>query len=79
METTQQAKEQKQPIKVCVFDNPATMRRECWQDGILQASYDWMTFEATGKFPPSRLIHIGASIGRWKKGHFWGDKQAMKP
>jgi hypothetical protein len=65
-------------MKICVFDNPETMRRECWQNGIMQASYNWIEFEATGKLPPSKIMHLGVDIGKWKKGQFSGDKQAMK-
>ena len=63
---------------VCVYDNPATMRRECWQDGVLQASY---AAELYALRPRDHVpnYHIGASLlgPDWKTGQMAGDARAM--
>lgn len=66
-------------MSVCTYDNPATMRRECWQDGKLLCSYCAMLY-ALKKFPvPAELYFFGANIGDWKEGQLVGDKSAMEP
>lgn len=70
-----------QPIVggICTYDNPATMSRECWQDGKLLCHYQAHLF-AIKPFPvPRELFFFGADIGPWEKGRMVGDKAAMLP
>lgn len=61
----------------CTFDNPATMARECWQDGKLICHYKAILF-FIDPFPiPSEYFFFGANIGPWKEGQIVGDKTAM--
>lgn len=63
--------------KVCTYDNPATMARECWQDGKLVVSYSAELFFLK-KWPvPRELYFFGASIGDWKTGQLVGDADAL--
>lgn len=65
-------------MAVCTYDNPATMRRECWQDGELVASYCAMLMHAKhGWPPPPRRFHMGANIGPWKEGQMIGSPDAI--
>lgn len=61
-------------MSVCVYDNPATWCRECWQDGKLIYSYNWQVLDLN---PPIRLF-FGANVGPWQEGRLVGDKQAME-
>lgn len=66
-------------MKLLVYDNPATMRRECWQDGtvIWSCAFDLFYMEP---FPiPPRNFFFGANIGPWKKGQMVGDPEALNP
>lgn len=67
-------------MTICVYDNPATMQRECWQDGRLQASYSHELFSLP-KWPvPANQTHMGVNhLGDWKTGQMTGDPAAMKP
>ena len=71
------------PSKVCTYDNPSTMTRECWQDGKLLCSYSALLLEAKpmpGQQPiPREYFFHGANIGPWKAGQHWGDIDAIKP
>lgn len=64
-------------MAACTFDNPATMARECWQDGRLLISYPshlWMLPE----FPiPADKFFFGANIGDWRTGQLAGAREAM--
>jgi hypothetical protein len=61
-------------MKTCTYDNPATMRRECWIDGRLICSYAMEVFlREMGAAP----IFFGANIGDWKTGQLIGDKDAI--
>lgn len=70
--------------KVCTFDNPATMRRECWQDGQIVWSCDALALHLkpppgeTQPIPRDRFF-FGANIGPWKKGQKVGDPEAIDP
>lgn len=67
---------------VCTYDNPATMARECWQDGQLICHY---TMEALMRKPnnwerqpiPREYLFFGANIGDWATGQCVGDLAAM--
>lgn len=60
----------------CTFDNPATYRRECWQDGELLCSYSHKLLCEPGQIP-GRYLFFGANIGHWKAGQLRGDREAM--
>ncbi len=69
-------------MKVCVYDNPLTMARECWQDGQIRCSYHSDLFlrkpspwELTPMEP--NMYFFGANIGDWKEGQLVGDASAM--
>jgi hypothetical protein len=61
-------------MKVCVYDNPDTMARECWRDGeiILQYSSSFLLQRVQPK------INFIANIGDWKVGQMIGTKEAIK-
>jgi len=60
------------------YDNPATMYRECWQDGKLLCSYSVALMNLKGQWPPPpRSFFFGANIGDWKTGQMVGDSAAM--
>lgn len=64
-------------MSVCVFDNPATMARECWQDKKLVFSCSYLTLESfTKKAIPAKYFFYGANIGPWKEGQLIGDNEA---
>lgn len=65
---------------ICVYDNPTTMSRECWQDGVLQYAITVAAMYYKRSFPiPARYIHMGANcLGEFKAGQYVGDLDAMK-
>lgn len=63
-------------MAVCTYDNPATMHRECWQDGRLICSYSFNVFFLKDEHRMPRIF-FGANIGPWKKGQLYGDRSAM--
>lgn len=67
-------------MAVCIYDNPRTMMRECWQDGVLQVAYaaelyvmrEWLLHNY------GYIYHFGANLmGDWKTGQMVGDARAM--
>ena len=63
--------------KVCVYDNPATMSRECWQDGKLLCSYSFNVLPPFADKPiPAKHYFFGANIGPWKTGQLVGNPEA---
>jgi len=63
--------------RTCVFDNPASMARECWQDGKLLA-FITSALMATKGFNGGKDIFFGLNVGPWKTGQLLGDADAMK-
>ncbi len=67
-------------MAVCVYDNPQTMMRECWQDGVLQAAYAAELY-ALREWPMMRhahIYHFGANLlPDWRTGQIAGDARAM--
>ena len=68
-------------MTVCTYDNPATWRRECWQDGVqivslscdLLRPYDKENLLG-GRFP------FTANVGKWEPGKVHiGSLEAMTP
>jgi len=56
-------------MKTFVHDNPATMRRECWQNGRIVCSYSWQVLPPFAKTSiPSSLFFFGANIGKFIPG-----------
>jgi hypothetical protein len=66
-------------MTVCTFDNPATLRRECWKDQKLYCSYDAALLPPFAKRPiPREHFFFGANIGPWLSGQKVGDPAAIK-
>jgi hypothetical protein len=66
-------------MAVCTYDNPATMRRECWQNKRLICAYSYRLLQPFAKEPiPGHLFFFGANIGEWKTGQLIGDKSALE-
>lgn len=63
-------------MSVCVFDNPATMRRECWQSGRLIADYSFHLFFIEPFPVPAERFFFGANVGPWSAGRLTGDAAA---
>lgn len=63
---------------VLTYDNPATMRRECWQDGELLCCYAASVLRP-GVEIPGEYFFFGANIGPWATGQARGDSAAMDP
>jgi hypothetical protein len=64
-------------MAICVYDNPATMARECWQDGHLLCAYSMQLFFL--KTPiPAKHYFFGANVGPWKTGQMHGEASAMQ-
>jgi len=66
-------------VAVCTIDNPATWRRECWQDGKLLCSYAANLLLIDPCPIPPHLFFFGANIGDWDAGQIVGDPKAMQP
>ena len=65
-------------MATCTYDNPATMCRECWQDGKLLCSYSSMLMMSKESWPPPpHKFFFGANIGDWKTGQMVGDRSAI--
>jgi len=65
-------------MKVCTYDNPATMARECWQDGRLLCSYSFRLLPPIAAKPiPAEHFFFGANIGPWRLRQIVGDAEAM--
>lgn len=65
-------------MKVCVYDNPATMCREGWKDGKLLAHITRDLMETKG-FIGHPTIPFYLNQGPWQEGRIIGDKDAMQP
>lgn len=63
-------------IKVCTYDNPDTMTRECWCNGELRCHYDATLVAGVPLVPPEHFF-FGANIGPWKTGQYVGDMRAV--
>ncbi len=65
-------------VVICVYDNPASFSRECWQNGKLLYAYsaEVVYLHQEGRFPPEAFF-FGANIGPWKLGQISGDPRAM--
>ena len=64
--------------RVCVYDNPETMRREAWRDGKLVcfATADLLLSKG---FKGDDKFDFRLNCGPWKKGAFWvGGETAMR-
>lgn len=62
--------------KWCLYDNPNTMRRECWEDGQMKASIAFEILYAARKYTLP-LSHWHAKVG-WSEGQCIGNVNAMK-
>jgi len=65
-------------LAICTYDNPSTMARECWQDGLLFCHYKAELLPPFAKDAiPAKYFFIGANIGEWKTGRIVGDSSAI--
>ena len=65
-------------MRVCTYDNPSTMARECWEEGSLRCSYKAELFPPFALRPiPPEYFFFGANIGPWKTGQLIGDESAL--
>ena len=65
-------------VRTCTYDNPATMARECWQDGRLLCHYSYQLLPPFAKEPiPAKHFFFGANVGPWKLGQMVGDADAI--
>ena len=65
-------------MKVCTYDNPASMARECWANGKLVCHYQMHILpDFTDKPIPAYRFFFGANIGPWKAGQLVGDSTAI--
>lgn len=65
-------------MAVCVYDNPAYMMRECWQDGCLLVAYSDSILPDVARYPiPALYYFLGADIGPWVSGQMVGDPSAI--
>ena len=62
---------------VCTHDNPDTMCRECWQNGVLVYSVSAKLLSVKGGIPPEHFF-FGANIGKWKSGQVAGNLKAKE-
>lgn len=66
-------------MAVCTFDNPATYRRECWQNEELLYAYSATILPDVARVPiPREFFFFGANVGPWSPGKIWGDRAAIK-
>lgn len=62
---------------ICVYDNPVTMRRECWQDGTLVCSLS-AEMIVDREHIPYTAVFMGLDLSwEWKGERYFGDKKAM--
>lgn len=64
-------------MPVCTYDNPYTMRRECWQNGALIASASIKMIENRDQVSQP-IMFFGLNTGRWKTGKMVGDPEAIR-
>lgn len=68
-------------MSCCVYDNPATSQRECWQDGKLVVSYKAELFLSKKEFEQrsrrGMKVFFGANVGEFNSGQIVGDISAM--
>ncbi len=67
---------------ICVHDNPRSMARECWQNGIMICSYTAeMLCKRSDQLEsqpfPSRIFSMAANVGEWKPGQLIGNPSAI--
>jgi hypothetical protein len=65
-------------MTAAVYDNPATMRREGWQDGRLEGFVSRSLMESRG-FRESGLMPWWLNVGNWSPGKVHGDPCAVGP
>ena len=62
---------------VCINDNPATWRREVWQDGKKIASFCWTLFDHADIARKTMPFYCPSDS--FKPGQLWGAAKAMEP
>jgi len=65
-------------MSICVYDNPRTMRREAWQDGVM-LSYITAKLLLSKGFKGGKMFDFRLNVGEWELGKFHhGDESAMQ-
>lgn len=65
-------------MAVCVIDNPATMHREAWKDGVILSSVSAIMLMSVD-FSGHKSFDFRLNCGDWKSGFIHvGDVSAMK-
>lgn len=63
-------------MTAAVYDNPATMRREAWQDGRLVCDVSAAQLETRG-WEGHRRFPFMLNVGYWSAGQLIGDRAAL--
>ncbi len=64
-------------MATCVYDNPAKMSRECWQNGKLICWYSADILLRKERIPAEHFFFGAADAGDWETGQIYGDAVAM--
>jgi len=62
--------------KICTYDNPKTMMRECYRNGNLEWDMCAEIFFISWS-PPIVNALSGFELGYWKEGEIVGDPEAL--
>lgn len=65
-----------QDIRVCILDNPYTMRREAYRNGREIGSLS-LTLMLTRGFRGYRFMPFYFNVGPWRDGAVYGDATAL--
>ena len=63
-------------MKVCIYDNPATMAREAWQDGGM-IGHTQAKLLLSAEFHGYSTWPFIFNVGPWEQGMVYGDETAM--
>lgn len=65
-------------MPICLYDNPSTMRREAWQDGVLLSFVSFELFFLKTPTFAIPVIDFRLQGGPWEEGKFHhGGREAM--
>ena len=65
-------------MKFCVYDNPMTMTRQCWQDGELISTCSSEAITHAGNPTLGLPRWMLNAMREWSPGRMLGDVDAMK-
>ena len=65
-------------MNICVYDNPNTMRREAWEDGVMVSAITANLLLSKG-FKGDKRFDFRLNVGEWELDKFHhGDESAMQ-